>query len=133
MTRSLRPECQQASVACRLVFPQLSTNWTATRRLCFSEVVTTLCKTKLPDGGERRLSAEETCAPWPAWRRSWRRRASTSTCCREPCPAAPALEQGTRGSWSTGRIMKGQYNYQCVSTFQSKFKNEWGGIRVSFE
>lgn len=92
-------------------------------------VVTTLFKTKLPDGGERRISAEETCAPWPAWRRSWRRRASTSTCCRlifhrEPCPAVPALEQGTRGSWSTGRIMKGQYNYRCASTFPSEFKNE---------
>lgn len=36
VTRSPRPECQQASVACRLVSPQLSTNWTATRRLCFS-------------------------------------------------------------------------------------------------
>lgn len=108
--RSPEPKCQQSGCLCPGLPPtvdQLDCNTSplVLRRSSFP------FKTKLSGAAERRL--EETCAPWRAWLRSQRRRASTSTCCRlifhrDPSPAAPAQKRGTRGSGSTGRIMKGQ-------------------------
>lgn len=51
-------------------------------------------------------SQAATCAPWPAWLPSWRRRAFTSTCCRltsprDRSPSARVLKGRTREATST--------------------------------
>lgn len=52
--RSPQPECQQA--AALLVFPRLSTNWTATRRRWFSDGRRSPFKSQLSGGAEQTFS-----------------------------------------------------------------------------
>lgn len=120
--RGARPECQQSFVACwpgrDASFHRCPPTEPQHVNFTFPGAPLPLTRTTSPTTPLQLRSFERsspanteskraaTCAPWPAWLPSWRRRAFTSTCCRftsprDRSPSARALKGKTREATST--------------------------------